>query len=98
MSGLMAIILAKMNRKWSKEDKNDEKMEILINCLSVIMVDNVRRAGKDYVQQKEITLEEKESIEEMYTVYGDLRKEKQDPKDKLGTIMQEVRRLPVVNR
>lgn len=41
-SGIMAIILAALNRKWAKEDKKDEKMEVIIDCLSVLMVDRVR--------------------------------------------------------
>lgn len=97
-SGIMAIILAALNRKWAKEDKKDEKMEVIIDCLSVLMVDRVRHVGMSYISQNRLTLDEKEEIEEMYSVYDSLRKEKQESKDKLVTIMQEVRRLQVINK
>lgn len=92
VSGIMTIILARMNRKWAKEDKKDEKMEAIIDCLSVLMEASIRNIGQEYVQKKEITLEEKEGIEKMYRIYARLQAEESEDNN-LETIMQEVRKL-----
>lgn len=63
-SGIMAIILAALNRKWTKEDKKDEKMEVIIDCLSVLMVDRVRHVGMGYISQNSLTLDENDPLGE----------------------------------
>ena len=48
-SGITAIILAFLQRKWSKADKADEKQDAIISGLKVLTVDRVRYLGKNYI-------------------------------------------------
>lgn len=92
-SGIMALILAHQQHKWSKEDKHDEKMDAVVNGLKVLTVDRVRDLGKGYITEREISLEDKENIQEMYRAYKAL-----GGNGHLETIMGEIERLPVVDR
>ena len=55
------------------------------------MVDRVRYLGRSYIQRGEITLEDKETLQEMYTAYKAL-----GGNGHLKTIMTTVDKLPVV--
>ncbi len=89
-SGLMALVLAILQRKWAKADKRDEKMDAVVAGLKVLTVDRVRYLGKCYISEKEISLEDKENLQEMYRAYKAL-----GGNGHLTTIMSEVERLPV---
>lgn len=89
-SGLMAIVLACLNRKWAKADKSDERMDAVVDALKELMIDRVRYLGKHYISSKGITLEDKESVEGMYKAYKAL-----GGNGHLDTVMDELRRLPV---
>ena len=85
-SGLTAIVLAILQRRWSCHDKQDA----LVAGLKVLTVDRVRYLGRCYILDGKITLEDRENLEEMYTAYKSL-----GGNGHLETIMSEVRRLPV---
>lgn len=85
-SGLTAIILAILQRRWSCQDKQDA----LVAGLKVLTVDRVRYLGRCYILDGKISLEDRENLEEMYTAYKSL-----GGNGHLETIMSEVRRLPV---
>ena len=85
-SGLTAIVLAILQRRWSCQDKQDA----LVAGLKVLTVDRVRYLGRCYSLDGNISLEDRENLEEMYTAYKSL-----GGNGHLETIMSEVRRLPV---
>lgn len=89
----MAIVLAACQRKWAKEDKHDDKMDAVVNGLKVLTVDRVRYLGKSYISDREVSLEDKENLEEMYRAYKAL-----GGNGHLETVMAEVERLPVVDK
>jgi len=89
-SGMMAIVLAYLQRKWNKADKKDERMDAVVDALKEIMIDRVRYLGKRYISEQEIALEDKESIEGMFKAYKAL-----GGNGHLDTVMDEVERLPV---
>lgn len=86
-SGVTAVILALLQRKWNKDDKKDAMVE----ALKVLMVDRVRYLGQCYVTQGEITLADKETLEEMHRAYKAL-----GGNGHLEIIMDEVEGLPLV--
>ena len=83
-SGLTAIILALLQRRWSKADKRDAV---------VLTVDRVRYLGKCYIADGKITLEDKENLQDMYRAYKDL-----GGNGHLETVMAEVNHLPITGQ
>lgn len=86
-SGIMAIVLAMLQRRWANSDKSDA----IVAGLKVLTVDRVRYLGKCYIEQKEITLDDKENLQEMYRAYKAL-----GGNGHLEIVMNEVNGLPVV--
>ena len=64
-SGVTAIILAVLQRKWAKDDKSDA----IVEALKVLMVDRVRHSGQAYIAAGSISLSDKEALGEMYRAY-----------------------------
>lgn len=85
-SGLTAIVLAVLQRKWSCQDKQDA----LVAGLKVLTVDRVRYLGRSYIKAQSISLDDKENLEDMYRAYKAL-----GGNGHLETVMDEVERLPV---
>lgn len=85
-SGLTAIVLAVLQRRWAKQDKQDA----LVDGLKVLTVDRVRYLGRSYIKAQGISLEDKENLEDMYRAYKAL-----GGNGHLETVMDEVERLPV---
>ena len=85
-SGLTAIVLAILQRRWSCQDKQDA----LVAGLKVLTVDRVRYLGRCYILDGKISLEDRENLEDMYRAYKCL-----GGNGHLETIMTEVRKLPV---
>ena len=88
-SGLTAIILALLQRRWSKADKRDA----VVAGLKVLTVDRVRYLGKCYIADGKITLEDKENLQDMYRAYKD-----QGGNGHLETVMAEVNHLPITGQ
>lgn len=89
-SGLASIVVALLNRKWSKDDKNDSRIDAIVNADKVLMVDRVRWLSKQYMAQGCISLEDKENLKEMYAAYKAL-----GGNGHLDTAMAEIEKLPV---
>lgn len=89
-SGITAIILAVLQRKWKKEDQRNEKQDAIVNGVKVLTVDRVRYLGKNYIERGWITLWEKENLKEMHKAYKDL-----GGNGHLDTVMKEVERLDI---
>lgn len=92
-SGLTAIILAILQRRWAKADSEDDKMDAVINGIKVLTVDRVRYLGQRHIAAKSISLEDKENLHDMYRAYKGL-----GGNGHLETIMAEVDQLPVTSR
>lgn len=90
-SGIMAILLAMLQRKWSKEDKNDSRIDALVTAQKVMMIDRVRWLGNQYIRAKQITLSDKDTLTDMHKAYQGL-----GGNGHLDLIMHEVDKLPVV--
>lgn len=87
-SGVTAIILALLQRKWAKDDKQDA----VVDGLKVLTIDRVRYLGKCYIADGEITLEDKENLEEMHRAYKAL-----GGNGHLDTVMNSVAKLPIAH-
>lgn len=85
-SGVTAIILAILQRKWTKDDKSDA----IVEALKVLMVDRVRHLGQAYIAAGSISLSDKEALGEMHRAYKAL-----GGNGHLNTIMAEVEDLPL---
>lgn len=85
-SGLTAIVLAILQRRWYCQDKQDA----LVAGLKVLTVDRVRYLGRCYILDGKISLEDRENLEDMYRAYKGL-----GGNGHLETIMAEVRKLPL---
>lgn len=89
-SGLASIIVALLNHYWARKDKKDDRLDAVVSGLKVLTVDRVRYLGRGYISDHEISLEDKENLEEMYRAYKAL-----GGNGHLKTVMDEVERLPV---
>lgn len=90
-SGVASIVVVCLQRKWSKQDKHDERVDALVDANKVLMIDKVRYLGKKYISEGEIHLEDKENLREMYLAYKRL-----GGNGHLDTIMLEVDHLKVI--
>ena len=90
-SGVSSVIVVLLQRKWSKQDKRDNRVDALVEANKVLMIDKVRYLGKKYISEGEIHLEDKENLQEMYDAYKRL-----GGNGHLDTVMYEVNRLNVV--
>ena len=90
-SGLSAVVVAVLNRRWAKKDREDNKLDALVSAQKVLMIDRVRFLGQKYVAAGGITLDDKENIQEMHRAYKAL-----GGNGHLTTVMDEVERLPIV--
>ena len=90
-AGIMALVLAWCQRRWKRTDDKDGSIKALVNAQKVVMVDRVRYLGQNYIQHGAITLEDKETLQEMYTAYKAL-----GGNGHLETVIHEIEKLPVV--
>lgn len=91
-SGVMAILLAWLNRNWAKADRHDARLDAVVDGVKVLTVDRVRYLGKCYIDDQSITLDDREALEDMYRAYKAL-----GGNGHLETVMNEVRHLPVTS-
>ncbi len=89
-SGIASIVVACLNRHWSKKDRGDARIDALVEAQQVMMIDRVRHLGRDYIDQGFIGLTDKENLYGMYKAYKAL-----GGNGHLETIMAEVDRLEV---
>lgn len=99
-SGLSAIVVALLNRHWARQDQNSvdtvalaQTQKALVQAQKVMMVDRVRFLGQKYIDAGEITLADKETLEDMHTAYKGL-----GGNGHLDTVMAEVEELPIVRK
>lgn len=97
-SGIMAILLAALQRKWAKTDAekaqgkvDPKKIDAMCEAIKTIMVKEIRYLGTCHVYAKKISMADKQTIEEMYTAYKQLP----GANGHCRTIMEEVRKLEI---
>lgn len=90
-SGVCSIVNAFLQRKWAKQDKQDERIDALVDANKVLMIDRVRCLGKKYIADGEIHLEDKENLREMHLAYKRL-----GGNGHLDMVMAEVDHLKVI--
>lgn len=98
-SGFFGFIIACLQRHWAKKDKQeaktdqkDEKQDAIVNGLKVLMVDRVRYLASCHIKHGNITLEDKETLEDMHQAYKAL-----GGNGHLATAMAAVEQLPIHN-
>lgn len=89
-SGIASIVVALLQRHWSKKDKEDGRIDALVEAQQVLMVDRIRYLGRCYIKDGYIGLPDKETIEGMYRAYKAL-----GGNGHLTTIMSEIEKLEV---
>ena len=89
-AGLMAIIMAALQRHWKKKDDKEGAIAALVEAQKVLMIDRVRHLGNRYVSERSISLDDKETLQEMFMSYRKL-----GGNGHLDTIMAEVNKLPI---
>ena len=88
--GVVALIQAILQRKWSKQDKESETILNMRVALKIIIQCEVKKAAERLVGQQYITLDEKDSLFEMYHCYKSL-----GGNGRLDTEMAEIGKLEV---
>lgn len=68
-SGLMGIILACLQRRWNKKDKEDGRLDALVAAQKLMMIDHAKEVAREYLEVGEISMDDKEHFMEMYTAY-----------------------------
>jgi len=89
-SGVASIVVACLQRHWSRKDREDGRIDALVAAQQVLMVDRVRHLGKGYIQDGYIELSDKENITAMYSAYKAL-----GGNGNLETVMREIDKLEV---
>jgi len=89
-SGIASIVVACLQRHWSKKDKGDARIDALVKAQQVMMIDRVRYLGKCYISDGFVSIADKENLNNMYRAYKAL-----GGNGHLETIMSEVDRLEV---
>lgn len=92
-AGIMSIIQAALQRHWKKKDNKSGELTALVRAQKVMMVDRVRWLGEQHIARGRITLEEKETLQEMHAAYKEL-----GGNGHLDTVMAEVNRLPLYTK
>lgn len=88
--GLSAIIVALLNRYWTKKDREDDRLTALVSAQKIMMVDRVRYLGQCYINRGSISLADKETLLEMHKNYKAL-----GGNGHLDTVMSEIEELPI---
>lgn len=89
-SGLSTVIVALLQRHWSKKDREDSRIDALVTAQQTLMIDRVRHLGQNYIEAGRISLPDKENIVAMYNAYKSL-----GGNGHLETVMSEIDRLEV---
>ena len=68
-SGVSSIVITVLQRHWQKQDKEDNRLDAVVNAEKLIMIDHVKRSAKRFIRSGKISLEEKEHLHEQYDAY-----------------------------
>ena len=90
-AGLMAIVNNVISHRIKKNDKEDERIAALTESQKLLMQDRVRYLGSKFIEEKKISLEDKEMLQAMHKAYQAL-----GGNGHLDTVMREVDKLQIV--
>ena len=93
-TGLSTVVMTILKRHWDKKDKKeqgDPRIDALVTAQKVTMIDRVRYLGGKYIDNGQISLDDKENLKDMHDAYKAL-----GGNGHLDTVMEEVEKLPVV--
>lgn len=91
VSGLIQLLLWRLNRKAAKEDKCNEGDNQVKNALRVLLYDRIKYLGRCYIDQGFVTADDLKDIVEMHKCYHD----DLDGNGFLDTLMAQVKALPI---
>ena len=89
-AGIMQIINTVITHRIKKNDKEDERISALTESQKLLMQDRVRYLGSKFIEEKKISLEDKEMLQAMHKAYQAL-----GGNGHLDTVMREVDKLPI---
>lgn len=49
-TGVSSIVVALLQRHWSKRDREDSRIDALVTAQQVLMIGRVRHLGRDYIE------------------------------------------------
>ena len=90
-SGIISLVTSLLQRKWSKKDGQAQKLNALVNAQKLMLLDLVKHRGVRYIENGEISFEDKEGIIDMHKAYKSL-----GGNGHLDVIMEEIEKLKVV--
>jgi hypothetical protein len=91
ISGIVQVILWKLNRKAKKQDEESDGTTHIKNALCVILYDRIKYLGRHHIGMGFITVEDLEDLTKMYTSY----KTDLDGNGFLDNLMSQVKSLPL---
>ena len=91
VSGVVQILLWRMNRKASKEDTTDKTDKHVKTALKLLMHDRIKYLGKCYISEKSIDSEDLRDLMEMHRCYHD----DLNGNGFLDNVMVQVKALPI---
>lgn len=91
VSGLIQLLLWRLNRKATKEDKNHDSDKHVKNALRILMYDRIKYLGRCYIEHGFVTADDLEDIVAMHKCYHD----DLDGNGFLDTLMAQVKALPI---
>ena len=89
-AGAMAILNTIVSHFLKKNDKEDERITNLTEAQKLLMQDRVRYLGSKFIEEKKISLDDKEMLQAMHKSYQAL-----GGNGHLDTVMDEVNKLPI---
>jgi hypothetical protein len=91
ISGVVQIILWKLNRKAKKQDEESNGTTHIKNALCVILYDRIKYLGRHHIGAGFISVEDLEDLTKMHTSY----KEDLNGNGFLDNLMSQVKALPL---
>lgn len=98
-TGLYTLVQSILKRHWDKQDAkaakdsvDPQKIDAICNAIKVLMVDRINYLGTCHIYSGEITMEEKNTITDMYDAYKQLPGSNGHCKG----VMEEVNKVKVV--
>lgn len=91
VSGLIQLLLWRLNRKATKEDSSHDNDKHIRNALRILLYDRIKYLGRRYIEQGFVSADDLEDIVAMHKCYhSDL-----DGNGFLDTLMAQVKALPI---
>ena len=67
--GFTTIVVACLQRRWAKKDKEDGRLDAIVAAQKLMMIDHTKQVAREHIESGHITLDDKEHFMEMYDAY-----------------------------